>query len=248
MNPSPDSGSYAQTKPPQPPKQNPALNIDSKKIPGHGIIQTNQNPVIVVYCRPIAFSDRALQLFGAGEFTHCEMYLPRDMATFAIFVGGSMECSAVLPRMYSARPDLFAWHMFVLNNVEYERLRVWNTQQVYQRCRYNLRDLAWKILPTAVQTGYVKDLSTELAHSPKTMFCSQAVILALREACSGVGGSPHIEAFTNSINSRITTPTELANKTIKDLGMEISSEPVPLTYKQAQVCIRQRMLLGAGVA
>jgi hypothetical protein len=203
--------------------------------------QTDQNPVVVVYRRPMALSDRALQLFGAGEFTHCEIYLPRDRATFAIFVGCNMECSAVLSRYYTTRPDLFAWHMFVLNNKEYERLRVWNINQVYQHCPYNLKDLAWKIFPTAVQNIYVKDLSNDQAKTPKTMFCSQAVVLALRAACIGDGGSPHIEAFTKSMNSRVTTPTELANKTMKILGMELSSEPVPLTYTDAQNCIRKRM-------
>jgi len=229
-----------------------ASNPPSSKTTGQvegRVHKQNQNPVIVVYRRPLplVITDRVLQLFGAGEFTHCEMYLPKDMATFAIFAGGQMQCSAVLSHLYVKRPDLFAWHMFVLNNVEYERLRVWNIEQVYKHCKYNLKDLMFQILPTTIQKSYVKDLSKERAHAPKTMFCSQAVVLALREACSGQGGSPHIEAFATSMNSRITTPSDIANKVVKDLGMELRYEPVPLTYNDAQVCMQQNMLLGDGL-
>jgi hypothetical protein len=213
--------------------------------PARQVYKPNQNPVVVVYRRPMAFTDRALQLFGFGNFIHCELWLPKDQATFAIFVGGEMQCSAVLSRLYVDRPDLFAWHMLVLNDVEYERLRVWNIEQVYKHCAYNLKDLAFKILPAVMQKSYVKDLSKEQAHAPRSMFCSQAVLLALREACSGQDGSPHIAAFTTSLNSRTTTPNELANRAVKDLGMGLRHEPVPMTNAVAQTYIRNNMLFGA---
>jgi hypothetical protein len=212
-----------------------------------GAASSEQNHVVVVYRRPMAFTDKALQKLGVGEFTHCELYLPMDMATFAIFAGCKMECSSVLPHLYTTRPDLFAWHMFVLNNVEYDRLRVWNIEQVYKHCRYNLKDLALRMIPAAIRNAYVKDLSKERAHAPKTMFCSQAVVLALREACNGRCGTPHISAFVASINSRITTPSELANNVVKDLGMSLCSEPVPLTRADADAYIQKGMLLGAGI-
>jgi hypothetical protein len=201
----------------------------------------NRNPVIVVYRRPMVFSDHALQILGAGAFTHCELYLPKDSATFAIFAGGEMQCSAVLPKWYTMRPDLFAWHMFVLNKVEYERLRTWNINQVCRHCHYNFTDLAWKILPVAMQHAYVTDLDKDLAHTPNSMFCSQAVVLALREACSYSGGSPHIAAFAMSMNSRLTTPSELANKTVQHMGMDLHTGLIPLTARDAHTCMEKYM-------
>ena len=204
--------------------------------------QSDLNPVVVVYRRPINWSDRMIKIFS-GEFTHCEMYLPAESCSFSIFRGETMQCSAVLPNLYRSHPELFAWHMFVLNRHEYRRLMKWNVNQVANRCVYNLSDLAYTLLPSVAQSAFVPDISREAAHSPHKLFCSQAIILALREACSGPDGSPHIEAFINSLNSRTTTPTELANRIVAHIGMDLSSTPVPLTETEAQLIIKKHMVL-----
>jgi len=157
-----------------------------------------------------------------------------------------MQCSAVLPTLYRAHPELFSWHLFVLNDHEYQRLRVWNTNQVVNQCEYNLSDLAYQILPAAVQTVFVSDVSRAEAQLPHKLFCSQAVVLAMREACNGLGASPHLEVFTKSLNSRITTPTELAARTTAYMGTELSSEPVPLTEYEARLVIQKNLLLQGG--
>jgi len=204
--------------------------------------QNDLNPVVIVYRRPINWSDRVVKVFS-GEYTHCEMYLPAESCSFSIFRGETMKCSAVLPNLYRMHPELFAWHMFVLNRHEYSRLRVWNVNQVANRCEYNLSDLAYKLLPSVAQSAFVPDISREEAQSPPKLFCSQAIVLALREACSGPDGSPHIEAFINSLNSRTTTPTELANRTVAQMGMDLSNTPVPLTENEAQLVIKKHMML-----
>jgi len=137
----------------------------------------DKNPVVIVYRRPIDWTDRVVGVF-AGEYTHCEMYLPAESCSFSIFRGGVIQCSAVLPNLYRTHPELFSWHMFVLNEHEYRRLRVWNTNQVAKQCEYNLSDLAYQILPTVVQTAFVPDISREEAQQPHKLFCSQAVVLA----------------------------------------------------------------------
>ena len=206
------------------------------------------NPVVIIYKRPVDWTDRVARVF-AGEFTHCEIYLPAESCSFSIFRGGVIQCSAVLPNLYRAHPELFSWHMFGLNDYEYRRLRVWNTNQVTKRCEYNLSDLAYQMLPVVVQTAFVPDISREEAQHPHKLFCSQAVVLALREACNGQHASPHLEAFVKSLNSRITTPTELADRTTTYMGMELSSGPVPLTAVEAhQVLEKNRLFQGSRVS
>jgi hypothetical protein len=183
-----------------------------------------------------------MNLFN-GEYTHCEMYLPADSCSFSILQGGVMQCSSIKPNVYRDHPELFSWHMFVLNEHEYKRLRVWNTNQVAKQCQYNLSDTTYQILPMAIQTTFVCDISREEAQHPHKLFCSQAVVLALREACNGIHTSPHMEAFTNAINSRIITPTELAYRTTTYMGIDVSNEPVPLTEIEARQVIEKNMLL-----
>ena len=105
------------------------------------------------------------------------------------------------------------------------------------------------MLPVVVQTAFVPDISREEAQHPHKLFCSQAVVLALREACNGQHASPHLEAFVKSLNSRITTPTELADRTTTYMGMELSNGPVPLTAVEAhQVLEKNRLLQGSRVS
>ena len=176
------------------------------------------NPVIVVYRRSICWTDRVLQFAGAGEFTHCELYLPNEGTTFAIFLGGLMQCNAVLPQLYKSTPQYFAWHLLLLTDQEYERLKQWNVRQVTHHCRYNLSDLAWQITPSHVSRSCVHDLDQDAASDPRKMFCSQAVVLALREAFKGTGSNFCMQNFACSMNSRLTTPTELACSTAEHLG------------------------------
>jgi hypothetical protein len=192
------------------------------------------NPVIIVYRRPMFMTDHLMRIAGAGEFTHCELYIPEKKATFAIFAGGEMQCSTALPRFYQTRPHDFAWHMLILTDAENTLLEKWHVDMVEKRCNYNFRDLAWKIAPTLIQTACVSDLSQEKAHSPNTMFCSQAVILALREAFSGTETKTHLKSLATSINSRITTPTELAHHCVKHQHEAVKTSIVPQTFWDAR--------------
>ena len=192
------------------------------------------NPVIIVYRRPMFMTDHLMRMAGAGEFTHCELYIPEKKVTFAIFAGGEMQCSTALPRFYESRPNDFAWHMLILTDSENALLERWHVDMVEKKCDYNFKDLVWKITPVLIQKSCVSDLSKEKAHSPNTMFCSQAVILALREAFSGADTKPLLKSFVTGVNSRITTPTELERHCIKHLHEAVNTSPVPQTFWDAR--------------
>ena len=192
------------------------------------------NPVVIVYRRPMFLTDHIMKIAGAGEFTHCELYIPAKKTTFAIFAGGEMQCSTALPRFYQTRPNDFAWHMMILKDSENLLLEKWHVNTVQNKAHYNFTDLAWKITPGFIQRSCVSDLSPAKAHSPTNMFCSQAVILALREAFSESDTKPLLKTFAQSMNSRITTPTELKRHFESHLQTRVNTGMVPLTFWDAR--------------
>jgi hypothetical protein len=192
------------------------------------------NPIVIIYRRPMFLSDTMLWVAGAGEFTHCELYLPMKGATFAIFAGGELQCSISLRAFYEANPDKFAWHLYILKDAEYERLMRWNVAQVEHKCPYNFKDLAWQLAPSLIQRACVCDLNDQLSHDPHRTFCSQAVILALREAFNCANTKSHLKAFALSMNSRITTPTQLARSAVKYFHSDAKTTGVPMTWWDAR--------------
>ena len=192
------------------------------------------NPVCVVYRRPMFMTDTFMRIAGSGEFTHCELYIPLKKATFAIFAGGNMECSTSLPRFYQSRPKDFAWHMLILTDSENALLEKWHVDMVEKKCHYNFKDLFWKIAPTSIQAACVSDVTAEVAHSPEKMFCSQAVILGLREAFSGQDTKPFLKTLSNSINSRITTPSQLDKHFVTYQHDHTKTSLVPMTFWDAR--------------
>ena len=200
------------------------------------------NPVIVVYRREMGWTDRLLQRFGAGEFTHCELYFPLLQVTFAVFIPGSMRCDTTLCNLY-VHPESrhkFAWHLLHLHQDEYDALLRWNVAINEHHCGYNLADLVWQAVPMVVQDAVARDLSDNEARMPRRVFCSQAVVLAMREACRASGSSGRLRAFTSSMNSRLTTPTDLAVHMTQYLGVGVNTTCVPLTWQDVQAYLEAR--------
>jgi hypothetical protein len=192
------------------------------------------NPVFVIYRKPMFKTDKLLRMVGAGGFTHCELYVPSMKATFAIFAGGHMECSTSLPRFYESNPEYFTWHMMILTDGEMRKLEKWHVDMVQKKCDYNFKDLFWKMTPSLVQQSCVPDVSTDVAHSPQKMFCSQAVILGLREAFGGPDTKTFLKDLFGSVNSRITTPSQLEKHLAKCQKVSSNTRQVPLTFWDAR--------------
>lgn len=190
-------------------------------------------PIIIVYRRPVDNTDFLLQAFGGGniqcEFTHCELYFPDSGETFTIFKGGTMTKDKRLSSLYDNTKfeHKFAWHIIPLNHYEYTRMLQWNRQQITQHCPYNFRDLAWQIAPEMLSKLCVQDLSVSNAHNPTRMFCSQAIILALREASQAVGARQALRNFVFSANSRLVTPSDLSRMVTQYIGVGVNCSNVP---------------------
>jgi hypothetical protein len=193
-------------------------------------------PLIIVYRRPMDAADQVIQALGGGEkhceFTHCELYLPDDGETITIFKGGNMEKSSMLPILYDRRPDRFAWHLIPLNHEEYMRMIQWNTEQVLRHCPYNFRDIALQAIPSGIRNSFVHDLELTTSRSPNRIFCSQAIILALRDASHAEGARQILRDFSLASNSRLTTPSDLARLTTQYLGVGVNKYIVPKTLEE----------------
>ena len=183
-------------------------------------------PVIVVYRRPVEWSDRVLQL-ACGEFTHCELYVPNFKGTFVTTVDFGMELRFDMKDSYRLESHKYAWHLIPLTQAEYKRLCAWNMEQVKNHCKYNWPDLLWQVAP--FMRSFVHDLAKQDASHPKKMFCSQAVVLALRAAFGGDGrNNTRMKACVRSMNSRITTPGLLSKQLIYFTGFGVNTSPVPV--------------------
>jgi hypothetical protein len=192
-------------------------------------------PMIIVYRLPMGYTDSLMQSFVGikqCEFTHCETYLPDESGTFTIFMGGSMLEDKKLSHLYKKRPHLFAWHMIPLNYAEYTSMLNWNRQQIKMHCPYNFRDLVWQITPGSIRRSCVKDLGVSRTHNPTRMFCSQAIILALREASAVPGARPMLAAFAFACNSRILTPSDLSRMTAQYLRIPVNHSEVPTSKER----------------
>jgi hypothetical protein len=187
-------------------------------------------PIFIVYRRPVAWTDRLLQV-ACGEFTHCEIYVPNIGGTFVTTTDSGMQLRFDLKRHYTSNPSYYAWHLIALTECEYDRMNAWHMEQVTNHCAYNYRDLLK--LPLTKIWGPWHDLGQNDANHPKRMFCSQAVVLALRAAFNdGNNSGCRMKSFISSMNSRITTPGCLVKDFAGYMGVAANNCNIPMDVKQ----------------
>ena len=188
--------------------------------------------VVIVYRRAIAWSDRVLSM-ACGEFTHCEMFIPNFSGTFVTTIDFGMELKTDLRNNYLHQSENYAWHLVPMTRAEYVRMCAWNMDQVNSHCKYNYRDFVWQVTPYL--RPYVHDLTIQDAIHPSRLFCSQAVVLALRAAFSGSDSNVRMRAFANSMNSRLTTPGDLHTAACQYLGISSSNDVVPMGVNEVNM-------------
>ncbi|KAJ1465541.1 hypothetical protein T484DRAFT_1757336 [Baffinella frigidus] len=206
----------------------------------------NTQHILLMYRRPICKREKLLQIVsGCGEFTHCEVYCP-DMAimhntpgepriiltgwTYTNFSMCDMMRTRVCLESYVRDRDLYRFHKITLTNTEYQRFCAWNNTQVTNHCHYNVKDLALQMLPRKL-AHRVKD--SKVTH-PTKLYCSQAVVLALRYAAEkGNGTSNGAQTFLDKVctalsktEARCSTPSSVADALHGVIGAPVHlSEP-----------------------
>jgi hypothetical protein len=181
--------------------------------------------VVVIYRRPIIWSDHMLELV-CGQFTHCELYIPSLNGTFITTTDFGCQFRTDVSSLYTQQQQDYAWHMIPMTKNEFQRFWTWNVEQVEQHCKYNYRDLLWQLVPN--RKTFVKDLANNDAHHPPRMFCSQAVVLALRAAFDSTDSTSRMREFSTCMNSRITTPCSFLSTACAYLGNHVTTKRVPM--------------------
>ena len=201
----------------------------------------NMTAVIIVYRRPVRWTDRVIR-WVCGDFTHCELYIPKLGGTFVTTVDCGMEFNMGLKNNYRDAKQCknYAWHLMTLTQLEYERLWVWNMTQVSRHCKYNYSDMIWQVTPYF--RSYVHDLDHGHSDQPPRLFCSQSIVLALRAAFDGNDSDLSAKAFANSMNSRLTTPGDIHDSVTKFLGVLVNENPIPVSAIDVNM-YTNRMLL-----
>jgi hypothetical protein len=176
--------------------------------------QLETRKIFLMYRRPLCKTEKVIQFVSnCGEFTHCEVYCPdldEDGFVGWTFTNFSM-CKMMKTRRcipsYIAECDKYTFHSIDLTRNQFSRFVEWNRLQVLNKCSYNYKDLPLQMLPKTLARSTVNDLNTTQATTPKKLFCSQAVILALRHALEP---THRVSLALAHINTRLSTPTMVA--------------------------------------
>ena len=188
-------------------------------------------PIWVIYRKPLGKTERALQLVGrCGSFTHCEVYCPdyRHCGlvgwSFSNFSFTHMLLTRECINSYAHDRDKYMIHIIQLDNTQFERFIEWNNKQVLHRCKYNYSDVCRQILPRFFAASITTEVDMNKEYHFK-LYCSQAVILALR---ASLPRDHQIIECLADITSRLSTPSILCDQLSICLGAPLQ---MPVTLK-----------------
>lgn len=92
---------------------------------------------------------------------------------------------------------LYEYLTLAVSYDEKEKIKDWLQKHVDLKTPYNYNDLCYCVMPLP----YLKDVQ-----DPKSLFCSQACVLALRE---GIEENEDLKKALATLNSRTCTPNKL---------------------------------------
>jgi len=182
-------------------------------------------PIWVVYRRPLGMVERSLQgcMPKLGAFLHCEVYCPDLMhdgakgCTYTNFSACPMLKTRECLQSYSNDRALYSYHMVEMDETQFETFTRWNDKQINNSCKYNYTDLLLQIVPFA--STIASEVDTSRSYH-KSLYCSQAVILALR---ASLNPDHKIVQALKGVVSRVSTPSS-----VSDLLSCVLGKPKPL--------------------
>ena len=164
--------------------------------------------VVLLFRRPIFFTDSLLAL-RAGPLVHVELLPvdaenPGNTLSYTSYVGYPFAMSISVKGTYD-NETCVALSLNV-SREEQEQLISYLHDLCEQNIPYNYTDVATMALPRGMQYALKDDLSSEAPADITHLFCSQAVVLALRNALDNIRQLYHILQY---VNSRCVTPYNL---------------------------------------
>lgn len=142
--------------------------------------------VVVAFRRPVMMTDRLVSLC-AGEYVHSELLVmdednPSKCVCYTIFMGERFSMGLLTNRDYNDH-DYAALRIHV-SEEEREALCNYLNKLVDCAVPYNYSDLANCLLPNTIVKHFLSDVESEDPKRIRSLFCSQAAVLALRNCLS----------------------------------------------------------------
>lgn len=140
--------------------------------------------VALMFRKPVFFSDTILAL-RAGPLIHVEILPiddnnPENTLSYTSFVGSPFSMSISTKRTYEN--DTCVGLAFDVSEHEHELLVSYLHDLCEKNIPYNYSDVALSVLPSGIKNSFVDDVASESPTDITSLFCSQAVVLALRNA------------------------------------------------------------------
>jgi hypothetical protein len=164
--------------------------------------------VACVFRRPVFYTDSLVALC-AGPLVHVEIMPidsrePRASASYTSYVGCPFALSLSTKQTYDN--TTCAALVLQLSDVEHEALLVYLQDLCEAQIPYNYRDTALLMLPGGAALFGATDVPSEVPRALQSLFCSQAVVLALRNALDARRPLTRVLA---GLNSRTVLPYAL---------------------------------------
>ena len=145
----------------------------------------------------------------AGEFVHVDLMpindnAPEHSVVCTSYIGENFSLSLATKQAYNDK-DCVAL-CIELTEEEHQKLTSYLLALADHNIPYNYQDVLVSALPRSVSRVLVDDVADERPEKISTLFCSQAVVLALRNS---LDGSHPLMHTLQQVNSRCTLPDTL---------------------------------------
>jgi hypothetical protein len=166
--------------------------------------------VAIVFRKPVFLTDSILALY-AGKYVHVDICLvderePKYTMTCTSYVGHKFSMSTTDKRNYDDEDYLGL--LIETTDTEQDKLTGYLLDLVENNIPYNYVDVAAMALPMVVADSLIDDVRSEDPAHITNLFCSQAVVLALRNCLSD---SHPLLPLLAKVNSRRILPNTLCN-------------------------------------
>jgi hypothetical protein len=176
--------------------------------------------IAIVFRRPSSFYDYLLSQ-RAGKLIHAgimllDPYNPTNSVTYTTYMGETFSMSLTEKNSYNDKTEVAV--LLHINDDEFNALTRYLDGMCHARIPYNYTDVACLMFPAIVTDPFLEEPATVSPQEIKKVYCSQSVVLALRNCLSDT------RAFTYMLkhrNSRSILPMTLYY-IIKDSGRHVS--------------------------
>lgn len=164
--------------------------------------------VAVVFTKPRGAYDRLVSSI-AGNLVHVDL-MPIDTQNceqsmvFTNYMGETFSMNLCGKRLYNNQRHVAL--LLETDDNEQELLYSYLHDLCEQNIPYNYTDLAFEFIPRSISCEVVNDVVSENPKEITKLFCSQAIVLALRNSLNHSKG---VCRTLRKLNSRLTLPIDL---------------------------------------